>query len=311
MYEGQRVAVVVPALNEAGHIGDVLRRMPDWIDRVIVVDDGSTDGTAQAAEAVGDARVEVIRHPVAQGVGGATLAGMQHALDGGAQLLVKLDGDGQMDPQQIDKLLAPLVHEGYDYAKANRFLHTDALRQMPRARLFGNFALTFLTKVASGYWHIFDPQNGFLAIRAGALARLPLKDIARDFFFENDMLIRLNIEHCRVKDVAIPACYGNEESSLRIRRILLTFPSLLARGLGVRIWEKYMLRDFSPIAVFWLLGIPLMLFGGLFGSWHWAISWWSGRPASTGTVMLSVLPFLLGFELVLQAIILEIRESPR
>lgn len=311
MYEGLRVAVVMPALNEAGHIGDVLRRMPDWIDRIIVVDDHSTDGTAEAAEQAGDGRLEVIRHHASQGVGGATIAGMRRALDDGADLLVKVDGDGQMDPQQIDKLLAPLAHEGYDYTKANRFLHTDALRQMPRARLLGNFALTFLTKLASGYWHLFDPQNGFLAVRAAALRRLPLQDIARGFFFENDMLIRLNIEHCRVKDVAIPAHYGNEQSSLRIRRVLLTFPALLARGLGVRIWEKYMLRDFSPIAVFWLLGVPLMLFGGVFGSWHWANSWWSGRPASTGTVMLSVLPFLLGFELLLQAIILEIRESPR
>jgi hypothetical protein len=182
---------------------------------------------------------------------------------------------------------------------------------MPRARLIGNYAMTFLTKLASGYWHIFDPQNGFLAIRTRAFESLPQTNLAKGFFFENDMLIHLNIENCRVKDVAMPAFYGNERSSLRIRRILVSFPRLLMRGFVVRIWEKYLLRDFSPIAIFWLLGIPLMMFGGLFGSYHWIVSFLSGTPASTGTVMVSVLPVLLGFELVLQAIILEIRESPR
>jgi hypothetical protein len=239
------------------------------------------------------------------------VAGMERALTEGAELIVKVDGDGQMDPEQIVTLLEPLAKDGYDYAKGNRFLHGDALRQMPRPRLLGNFALTFLTKLASGYWHIFDPQNGFLAVKASALREIDLKTLARGFFFENDMLIHLNIRNCRVKDVAMPAVYGNEHSSLRIRRILVSFPRLLLRGLCTRIWEKYMLRDFSAIAVFWVVGMPLILFGGTFGAWHWAQSWWSGHPASTGTVMLSVLPFLIGFELILQAIILEIQESPR
>ncbi len=305
------MAVIVPALNEAAHVGDVVRRMPDYIDRIIVVDDHSTDGTAEAAEAVGDPRVIVLRNRTNHGVGGATLLGMAEAAREGAELLVKVDGDGQMDPRQIHLLLEPLVRDGYDYAKANRFLDSGALRQMPRARLLGNFALTFLTKLASGYWHIFDPQNGFLAIRTEAFQRLPSDHLARGFFFENDMLIHLNIESCRVKDVPLPAIYGQEESSLRIRQILVTFPLLLLRGFTIRIWEKYLLRDFSPIAIFWLLGIPPMLFGLLFGAWHWTLSFLSGKPASTGTIMLSVLPFLMGFELVLQAVILEIRETPR
>jgi glycosyltransferase involved in cell wall biosynthesis len=311
MYAGLRVAVVVPALNEAAHVGDVLRQMPAYVDQIVVVDDHSTDDTAAVAGASGDPRVAVISHATRQGVGGATLSGMERALAGGADVIVKCDGDGQMDPERIAALLEPLANDGYDYAKGNRFLDSAALRQMPRLRLLGNFAMTFLTKLASGYWHIFDPQNGFLAVRASALRDIDLGTVARGFFFENDMLIRLNIQNCRVKDVSMPARYGNEQSSLRINRILLTFPLQLARGLCQRIWEKYMLRDFSPIAVFWLVGAALLLFGGSFGSWHWLRSWLSGRPASTGTVMLSVLPFLLGFELILQAIILEIRESPR
>lgn len=311
MFEGKRVAIVVPAYNEAAHVGDVIRRMPPFVDQIIVVDDRSADGTTAAAQAAGDARVLTLTNNLEQGVGGATVCGFLQALQDNADVVVKVDGDGQMDPARIVDLLRPLVNDGYDYAKGNRFLHSDALRQMPKARLVGSLALTFLTKLASGYWHIFDPQNGFVAARATALRQIDLRSLARGFFFENDMLIRLNVVGCRVKDIAIPAHYGNEQSSLRIERILVTFPAYLARGLVRRIWEKYVLRDFSPIAVFWLLGIPLLSFGTVFGAYHWFWSWWLGRPASTGTIMLSVLPFLLGFQLVLEAIIQEIRESPR
>jgi len=311
MYEGRHVAAVVPAFNESAHVAEVIRRMPAFIDTVVVVDDGSTDGTADAAQRVADTRVHLVRHDQPQGVGGATVAGAQRALELGADFVVKVDGDGQMDPTRIEDLLKPLVYDGYDYAKGNRFLHAAALRQMPPARLLGNLALTFLTKLASGYWHIFDPQNGFLAVRADTLRMLDLTQLAKGFFFEDDMLIHLNILNRRVKDVAMPAHYGTENSSLSVQRVLVTFPFYLARGFCVRIWQKYVLRDFSPIAMFWLVGFPLMLFGGTVGLLTWGNSLWSGVPASTGTVMLSVLPFLLGFELILQAIILEIRETPR
>lgn len=311
MYEGRRVAAVVPAYNESAHIADVIRAMPQYVDLIIVVDDASTDATAQKAEAAADPRVQVVRHAVQRGVGGATLSGIRSALGRGADLIVKVDGDGQMDPGRMHELLDPLVREGYDYAKANRFLHSEALRQMPLPRLLGNFALTFLTKLASGHWHIFDPQNGYVAITGDAARAVDLDRIAEDFFFENDMLIQLNVLHRRVKDVAIPARYGNEESKLRLSRVLVSFPPRLLRGFCRRIWEKYVLRDFSPIAVFWLVGAPLMIFGGAVGLLVWAHALWSGKPASTGTVMLGILPFLIGFELILQAIILEIRESPR
>jgi len=311
MYEGHRVAAVVPALNEAAHIAAVVGRMPAYVDLIVVVDDHSTDATAACAQRAGDARVEVICNPQQRGVGAATVSGMQLALARGADLIVKVDGDGQMDPGRMEALLDPLVHQGYDYAKGNRFLHPAALRQMPVPRLLGNFALTFLTKLASGYWHIFDPQNGYVAATATTLRGLDLERLAPGFFFENDMLIHLNVRSCRVRDVGMPALYGNEHSALRVDRVLVTFPFYLARGFFTRIWEKYVLRDFSPIAVFWLLGIPLMLFGAMLGMGTWAHSLWTREPAATGTVMLSVLPFLIGFELILQAIILEIRESPR
>lgn len=311
MFEGRKIAAVIPAYNESLHIVAVIGQMPDFVDAIIVVDDCSSDTTAAAAEGIGDKRIHVIRHTHQAGVGGATLSGFRRALEFGADIAVKIDGDGQMDPAYLRELISPLVHEGYHYTKGNRFLHTDALRKMPVPRLIGSFAMTFLTKLASGQWHIFDPQNGYVAITAEALRQLELDAIARGFFFENDMLIQLNVMNLRVKDVAIPAIYGNEQSKLRIGRVLLGFPPRLARGLATRIWRKYVLRDFSPIAVFWLLGIPLLVFGGIFGLSTWAHSLWSGVPASTGTVMLSVLPFLLGFELMLQAIILEIQESRR
>lgn len=311
MYEGHRVAAVVPAFNEAPHIADVIRQMPAIVDHIIVVDDHSSDGTATAAAAVSDARVEIIQHTAQRGVGGATLSGMQRALVLGADVVVKVDGDGQMDPAQIPNLLDPLVHGRCDYSKGNRFLHRDALRQMPMHRLLGNFILTFATKLASGYWHIFDPQNGYLAVKATALRALDLPQLAAGFFFENDLLIHLNVLNLRVCDVSIPARYGEEKSALRVSRILFTFPFLLLRGFLTRIWEKYVLRDFSAIAAFWLMGFVLLGWGTVFGGGTWIHSLASGEPAATGTVMLSVLPFLLGFELVLQAMILEIRETPR
>ena len=311
MYDGLKVAVVMPCYNEGNLIAGVIHGVPPLVDRIFVIDDCSTDDTAAAASAAGDPRVRVIRHTINQGVGGATATGFRAALEEDADLVIKIDGDGQMDPANLPALLNPITREGCQYSKGNRFLHSSELRQMPVPRLLGNFAMTFLTKLASGYWHIFDPQNGYLAIRTDTLRHLDIDRLAKDFFFENDMLIHLNILNARVRDVAIPAHYGNEESSLRINRILLTFPFKLARGLCIRIWEKYMLRDFSPIAVFWLVGSALMLFGGTLGSTTWVHSLWSGHPATTGTVMLSVLPFLIGFELILQAIILEIRESPR
>lgn len=311
MFEGRRVAAVVPAYNESAHIVDVIQRMPALVDHILVVDDCSKDGTAEAAERSGDARVEVIRQQAQSGVGGAMIAGFTRAMEINADLVVKIDGDGQMDPAQVATLLSPLVHDGYDYAKANRFLHTAALQQMPLLRLIGNFSLTFLTKLASGYWHVFDPQNGYIAITATALRSIDLQHLARDFFFENSMLIELNILSFRVKDVAMPAHYGNEVSSLRIHRILTTFPRYLARSFCWRVWQKYMLRDFSAIALFLLVGAPLMLVSGTLGLLTWAHSLWTGQPATTGTVMLSVLPFLIGFELILQALMLEIRESPR
>jgi dolichol-phosphate mannosyltransferase len=216
-----------------------------------------------------------------------------------------------MDPRFLIPLIDTLLIEGYSYAKGNRFLDDEQLGSMPKLRLAGNFVLTFLTKLASGYWNIFDPQNGFVAIQARALEKLPLDRLARRYFFENDMLIHLNIIRARVKDVPIPARYGDEQSSMRLSQILATFPLRLFARFWYRLYQRHILRDFSAVAVFWIAGVTLITWGTVFGAIHWIKSTWTGQVATTGTVMLSALPFILGFQLVLQAIVIEIQDASR
>jgi glycosyltransferase involved in cell wall biosynthesis len=311
MYKDKKVAVVIPAYNVAPHILDVLKTIPGFVDETIVVDDCGTDGTTRILTQLIDPRVTVIKHEVNQGVGGAMVTGFKRALKNCADVVVKMDGDGQMDPSYVSSLLDPLIDVGYAYAKGNRFLDNVRLKEMPTLRLIGNYGLTFLTKLASGYWHVFDPQNGFLAIKAEALKWIDLDHLAKRYFFENDMLVHLNIFGFRVKDVSIPARYGEEKSSMSLSEVMVTFPIYLWRRFWYRIYQKDVLRDFSPVALFWFTGLALFTWGFLFGAYTWGKSTLLHQLASTGTVMLSVLPLVIGFELILQAVILEIKESPR
>src|SRR5262245_5172559 len=311
VYRDKAVAVVIPAYNVDRFVATVVEGLPDLVDQVIVVDDASTDGTATALEAIKDPRVRVTRHPVNQGVGGAMVTGFRLALEQRPDVVVKMDGDGQMDPRYLPTLLDPLLTGSCDYTKGNRFLDGDRLAEMPAVRLVGNFVLTFLTKLVSGYWSIFDPQNGFVAISAPMLRRLPLDRLARRYFFENDMLIHLNILRARVRDVPIPARYGDERSSMRLGRVLLTFPAHLARRFWYRIYQRHILRDFAAAGVFWVVGTALASWGILFGTAMWIRSAVTGHPATTGTVMFSAVPLILGFQLLLQAILIEIQESSR
>ncbi|MBI3607903.1 MAG: glycosyltransferase family 2 protein [Nitrospirae bacterium] len=302
---------MIPAYNVERSIRKVVDGIPDWVDRIIVVDDASRDGTLAEVRRIVSNRLIALHHDVNQGVGGATLTGFRRALDEGVKITVKMDGDGQMDPAYLNVLLDAVTIQGYDYAKGNRFLHSAELSTMPRHRLFGNFVLTFLTKLTSGYWNVFDPQNGYVAIRRDALAQVDFSRIAKRYFFENDILIHLNILGFRVKDVAIPAVYGDERSSMKMSRILGSFPVYLFRRYWYRIYQKYVLRDFSPVALFLFLGLPFFFWGLGFGFYTWWRSWAFGQIATTGTVMLSVLPFLIGFELILQAVILDIQSTPK
>ena len=216
-----------------------------------------------------------------------------------------------MPSEYLGALLDPLIEHGYDYAKGNRFLASESLASMPRHRLFGNVVLTFMTKLASGYWQIFDPQNGYTAITNEALRAIELDSLHKRFFFENDMLVHLSVLSRKVIDVPIPARYGDEHSKLSPFKAAVTFPFLLFLRFFYRVYQKYILRDFSPIALFLILGILLFGWGAAFGIYLWIESIGSEHLTPTGTIMLSLLPLILGFQLLLQAIVMDINETPK
>jgi glycosyltransferase involved in cell wall biosynthesis len=311
MYKNNNITVVIPAHNEASHISQVINTMPEFVDRLIVVDDCSQDDTYEVALSCGDNRVVALKTPKNSGVGGATVLGYRKGIELESDIIVKMDGDGQMDPAYLSTLLDALIEQEYDYAKGNRFLVGESLSFMPRHRIFGNIVLTFMTKLASGYWHIFDPQNGYTAIKREALCSLNLAALHERFFFENDMLVHLNFFKYRVKDVAIPARYGEEKSDLNPFKVGVTFPLLLLRRFFHRVYQKYVLRDFSPIALFLFLGLGLFTWGTLFGIYLYFHTVATGIATPTGTIMLALLPLILGFQLILQAIVLDIQETPK
>jgi dolichol-phosphate mannosyltransferase len=311
LYKNTAIHVVIPAYNEEPFIGQVLSSLPGYVDKIIVVDDCSTDNTFRVASASLDPRVAVLKTPRNCGIGEAMCLGYQKALDLSGEVLVKMDGDGQMAPEHLTLLLDAIIEKGYDYAKGNRFLHSEAIHQMPVIRIIGNVILTFLTKAASGYWHIFDPQNGYTAIRASAIRSIALEKLDPRFFFENDILVHLNIQNLRVIDIPMAARYGEEISDLSIAKVLFSFPSLLLRRFVRRIFQKYVLRNFSPVALFLLSGLPLLIWGLLYGAYLWVHSMITGVPTPTGSIMLSLVPIVLGFQLTLQAIVLDIQETPR
>jgi len=305
------VAVVMPAYRVADQIGRVLDLCPPIVKRIFVVDDASPDQTGDTVLASRDPRVVLLRHSTNQGVGGSMATGFRSALEFGADIVVKCDGDGQMDPGDIPQLIRPIVEGRADFAKGCRFHHASELHTMPRIRFLGNIGLTFLTKLASGYWHVLDPQNGFLAFRAEILRRLPLHRLARGYFFENDMLIRLNILQARAADVPLPSRYFDETSSLRPARVLFEFPFRLLAGFWRRVFWRYVFYDVSPAAMFLFFGTLLFAFGFFYGGYHWVVNAIRGMPTPTGTVIVAAVPFILGFQLLLEAVVLDIHNSPR
>lgn len=308
-----RVAVIIPCYRVARQLPAVLAGLPPSIAHVLVVDDCCPEGSGDIAAGLmaDDDRIEVLRHPVNRGVGAAMVTGFRRALALGCDGVVKMDGDGQMDPAFLPSLLAPLADGRADAAKGNRFRDFKALRAMPRLRLIGNSALSFLVKAASGLWGVMDPTNGFLALHRRALEAIDLDALAERYFFECDLLIRLGTARIAVADVAMPARYGDETSSLRIGRVLLTFPPLLVRGFLRRVVLGYFVHDFTIASLYLLAGLPLLAFGVVMGSLEWAESVQTGIARTAGTVMLAGLPLILGFQLLLQAIAYDVANAPR
>ncbi len=307
------IAAVIPAYGVERDIQSVMGGLPDYIKHIIVVNDASPDSSAElvTVAAQKDKRITLISHTQNQGVGGAMVSGFRKALELGAQIVIKLDGDGQMDPVHIPALIKPLIQGKADYVKGNRFRDFQSLQQMPIIRRVGNLGLSFLTKAATGYWGIFDPTNGFFAIRAEVLAQLSFEKIDRRYFFETSMLANLYLLGALVMDVSIPARYRNETSNLSIRRTLIEFPFKLLVTFFRRILLKYYIYDFSMMSLYLIIGIPLLLFGGIFGGIKWIEYASQNIPAPTGTVMLPTLSVILGIQILLSAIEIDMNSVPR
>lgn len=313
MYKGKKIAVVVPAYNEEVLIGATIADVPDFVDAIVVIDDASTDNTGSRAEEAArrDHRVTLITHASNQGVGSSVVDGYRRAIDLNQDISVVMAGDHQMPPEYLHRLLDHVIDKGYDVAKGNRFLAgPTAMAQMPRYRILGNIILTLLTKLASGYWSIFDTQNGYWAITVSSLKRLDLSRISRGYDLENSMLISMNIINARIVDVPIPAVYGEEQSGIRAWRVIPVMIVTLFTGFWRRVYLKYVIYNFHPVALFLFSGLPLILWGVGFGIWG-AINSIGQESASTGTVMMAVLPFLIGFQLLLAALVLDMINEPK
>lgn len=309
----RNIAVVIPCYRVAAEIGALISHLPRFIKHIIVVDDASPDDTAAIvmAAAKKDRRIILIRHAHNQGVGGAMLTGFGKALELQTGIVVKIDGDGQMDPAQLPNLLLPIIQGHADYTKGNRFRNFQALQKMPVIRRTGNMGLGFLTKAATGYWNLFDPTNGYIAIHGRVLAQLPLERIERGYFFETSMLANLYLLGAVVKDVPMPARYGNEVSNLSVRRSLFEFPVKLLKTFLRRLVLKNLIYDFSMASIYVLVSLPLLVFGFCFGITKWLQYSALKLPAPTGTVMLPTLSVILGIQFLVAAIEIDLRSTPR
>jgi len=307
------VAVVIPCYRVQDFVASVIDRVPSLVQTIIAVDDYSPDGTGRLLDELVQAnrRLVVIHHASNQGVGGATKSGYREALRRGADVIVKLDGDGQMNPACIEQLVSPVLAGQAEYTKGNRFHEWRYVQAMPLMRKVGNLGLSFLVKMASGYWNVFDPTNGFTAIAATTLRELEFERLEQRFLFESCMLIELYALQARVQQVPIPAVYNDAPSSLSVRRSLVEFPIYLLRATARRFLRRYFWEDFTAVSIFVILGLLGVGFGTIFGIYHWIRSIQTMQPATAGTVMLSAVPFILGFQLLLQAIVLDIQNVPR
>ena len=295
-----KISAIIPAYKVEKEIAETLARIPDYIREIIVVDDCSPDRTSEIVEQIKakDSRIKLIKHTKNQGVGGAMLSGFKEALKSGAQVAIKVDGDGQMSGYDPRPLLIPLILGQADYVKGNRFRDFNALKSMPLIRQIGNMGLGFLVKAATGYWDCFDPTNGFFAIRREALKALPLEKVHKSYFFETSMLGELYLIGAVIRDVPYPAVYGDEKSNLSVGKTLWEFPPKLTYLFFRRMLIKNFLFDFSMESIYLLTGVPMLFWGLGFGIVKWVKYFNLGTPAPTGTIMIPVMLVILGFQIL-------------
>ena len=308
---GTQIAVIIPTFKALRHILSVIDSIGPEVDRIYVVDDCCPDGSGDyVLSNCKDDRVSVIRHPENKGVGGAVMTGYTAALEDGMTVLVKIDSDGQMDPALILDFVAPIVDGEADYTKGNRFFDIEKVRSMPKVRIIGNAVLSFMSKASSGYWNIFDPTNGFTAIHADVARRLPLNKISQRYFFETDMLFRLNTLRAVIVDVPMEAKYGDEVSHLKVSKIISEFIVKHLRNFLKRIVYNYYLRDMSVASIELPIGFMMVIFGILYGGYNWMHGVQAGVSSPAGTVMLSALPILAGIHFLLGFVSYDVSSVP-
>lgn len=307
-----KIGVVIPCYKVCKHIMQVISKCGDEVWRIYIVDDCCPEGSGKYVDNLtDDSRVCVLYHEQNQGVGGAVMTGYRAALADGVDVIVKIDGDGQMDASLIPIFIEPILDGEADYTKGNRFFDLEQIQVMPKIRLFGNAVLSFMTKLSSGYWDLFDPTNGYTAIHADVARHLPFEKISQRYFFETDMLFRLNTLGAVVFDIPIDAKYGDEVSNLKIANIVSEFLLKHIRNFSKRIFYNYYLRDMSLASIELPMGALLCISGSVFGVYHWVDSLLKGVATPAGTVMLAALPILMGVQLILAFLGYDISKVPR
>ena len=304
------IAVVLPAYRSARQIAGVLGCIPDCVRHVRVVDDASPDDLQEVLAGVSDPRLEVLRHAENRGVGAAMKTGFARALELGAEVVVKVDSDGQMDPALVPDFVAPILAGEAHLTKGNRFADLTFIRHMPVVRRIGNLALSFFVKAASGYWGVFDPCNGYLAVSAALLRSLRIDHLADRYFFEISLLCEAYYPRAPLRQIPMRPVYADEVSSLQPAKALFEFLPRLAAQTARRLGLCYFMRDFNLISVFLSAGLPLFLFGIVWSLYAWSLSWVTGVARTTGTVMIGTLAIILGFQLLLQAVVLDVQNEP-
>lgn len=295
-----KIAVAIPCYKVRNHIQAVIDDIPDCVHTIYAVDDACPEKSGEwIEENINEHRLKVLQHTENQGVGGAMITAYKEALNDDMDIVVKIDGDGQMDPKLLPLFVQPIIDRKSDYTKGNRFYHLESLKSMPKMRLFGNAALSFITKASCGYWNIMDPTNGYTAIHCSVLKELPLDKTSKRFFFESDMLFRLNTIRAVVRDIPMDAVYADETSNLNIKSVLPEFMKENIWRSVKRYGYSYWLRDFNIATIYSVLGFAFILFGSLFGGYNWIQSILTGNETSTGTVILAALPIILGFQLII------------
>ncbi len=305
------IAVVIPCYKVEKKIVNVVANLPDFVDTIILVDDCSPDSTGSIIDNLKQSspKIHTIHHDKNQGVGGAMITGFKSAISLGCDVVVKIDGDGQMDEKYIEKLTNIVLSGKYDFAKGNRFFNRTMISKMPWIRRIGNLGMGFLIKLASGYWDISDPTNGFFCIKTDVLKEMDFSMLSKRFFFESSLLIELYYTGAKIRDVAMPAIYADEVSNLSVTRTLLTFPPKLFRAFVRRIRLRYFVYDFNICSIYILFGLPMFFFGLVFGLIKWHQYSAIAAFAPTGTIMLSVLCLVIGFQMLLASIQYDITDK--